>query len=588
MHHFLAFLEDPLRNHLDWVLFYVILFFACVTPRLGDSVFRPIERFGSRLALRKELAIVAISLGAIALRLAFLGIDHVPVPLYHDEFSYLLAGDTFAHGRLTNPAHPMWLFFDTFHVLQHPTYASKYPPAQGAFLALGQLFGSPWIGVLLSVGVMCGAILWMLQGWLPARWALLGGVLVLLRFAVFNDWVESYWGGAVAAAGGALVVGALPRIWRAPRPRYAACMGIGAAILANSRPVEGFILFATVIAALGIWLWKQPAPERGKLIARIVLPMAAILLVCIGWMGYYNWRVTQNPLLPPYIAYERAYNPEPFFLWQAPHPIPVYSNPQLSALYNIWAPRQIARDRDNILRGVWHRTTEFFNFFLGKELALGLLGLPWVLRDRRTRFLSLQFGFCAIGFLSFVWFWPHYAAPIMATTFALLVQGLRHVRRWRAGRWAVGIGFSRAAVLMSLGWIAAQAQQLGATPFEVNAGSAQVYERDYFETKLETVPGQQLVIVRYAPNHDPNQEWVFNGADIDGAKVVWAREIPGVDIQPLLDYFHGRRVWLAEPDATPLQLIRYVPPTAPAAAAPPAPPAQASPPGASSPSAPPR
>jgi len=158
-----------------------------------------------------------------------------------------------------------------------------------------------------------------------------------------------------------------------------------------------------------------------------------------------------------------------------------------------------------------------------------------------------------------------------------LVQGMRHVRRWRVGRWAVGIGFSRAVVLMSLGWIAGQAAMLGNTPFEVNAGSLRVYERDYFDSKLAAVPGQQLVIVRYAPNHDPDEEWVFNRADIDAAKVVWAREIPGVDMQPLLDYFHGRRVWLVEPDATPLQLTRYAPPAPPAPPAPSVPPVPSAP-----------
>jgi hypothetical protein len=77
--------------------------------------------------------------------------------------------------------------------------------------------------------------------------------------------------------------------------------------------------------------------------------------------------------------------------------------------------------------------------------------------------------------------------------------------------------------------------------------------------QLEATPGLHLVIVNYAPNHIVHNEWVYNAADIDHSKIVWARDIPGRDPQNLLDYYHGRSVWYVEADTSPPQLHPYTP-----------------------------
>jgi len=63
--------------------------------------------------------------------------------------------------------------------------------------------------------------------------------------------------------------------------------------------------------------------------------------------------------------------------------------------------------------------------------------------------------------------------------------------------------------------------------------------------------------VRYAPNLSNSGEWVYNKADIDNARVIWAREMDPAENRKLLNYFKDRRAWLLQVNADETRLIPY-------------------------------
>src|SRR5208337_2492534 len=295
-------------------------------PRLGTTWFSRIERAFARLARRKNLSVVVTGMAAFLGRLAILPFCPIPLPFVHDDFSFLLAGDTFALARLTNPTPAMWKHFESFQITMQPTYMSMYFPAQGLVLAAGKaIFGHSWFGLLCVTALMCAAICWMLQAWLPPTWALLGGMLAVLRLGLFSYWINTYAGaGSIAALAGALVLGAFPRLIRTARLRYSLLLGVGAAVLALNRPYEGILLCLPVTAILLRWLFfgrnRPPAAARFRIAAA---PLA--LIVAAGmWMGYYDKRVFGNPLTPPYALNRAAYSVAPYWVWQSARPEPVY------------------------------------------------------------------------------------------------------------------------------------------------------------------------------------------------------------------------------------------------------------------------
>lgn len=538
----------------------VVLGFVALSvfaPRSSEELFRNLETSFAKLAERKTLAICLLFFSVIAVRLAVLPLLPVPVPGIHDEFSYLLMGDTFAHGRLANPTHPMWMSFETFHVNWLPTYSSKYPPGQGAVLALGQLLGNPWIGVLLGNAAMCAAILWMLHGWLPARWAFLGAILVALKFGIASYWMNSYWGGAVAAIGGALVLGALPRIVRRPTVRDALLLAFGFAVLANSRPYEGMLF--CVPAAVWFFWWlvgkiKTRVPVRDRVV-RALLPVAAVLALTLTFMGYYNWRLTGNPLLFPHALNSRTYRSVGLFLWERPKEPLQYHNQQFEDFYNGWE----RENYDNSWRGVWKVTAEKLarggsTYFWWGALLL-LPGLPFVFFDRKMRLPLLTFLLVTLAFFSSIWSMPHYAAPMTCVIFMILVQAIRHQRAMKLAGRRVGAALARAAVLLLAVDTALLAAPGVCDPLrwtcQGDPSRAAILE------KLSRAPGKHLILVRYGEDHNVHDDWAFNGAEIDGAKVLWARETNAGQNARLFAYFKDRQIWLIEPEVNNTELLPY-------------------------------
>ena len=553
---------------------------AFTVPKLGSHWFEALERAFGRLAERRGLSVVVTGLTALALRAALLTILPIPQPGVQDEFAYLLLSDTFAHGRLTNPTNPMWAHFESFYVIWHPTYTSRFYPAQGLIMALGQVvLGHPFWGIWLSVGLMCAAITWMLQGWLTPGWALLGGFLAVIRFGTFSYWANSYWGGAMAAIGGAMVLGALPRLKKDLRVQDALLMGLGFGILGNSRPYEGLFFGVPVAGALVVWLWKMKRPELGRALKRAVAPLLTVIALTLVAMGYYFWRTTGSPFNTPYLIYEHTYNPVPYFPWQSLKPFPAYRHADFRSFYEGFMVQRyrLSRTAAGLIEievaKVFMFCQFFFGFVLFLPLVLAVASVPYGFSWRRIgpgpRFLLLICGVTLAGEALPIWFMPHYAAPLTAALLALVLIAMRRVQPWQWHGKPAGIFLTRAVPTICVLLLALRAAAgplhlplppewpeggwpIWCTSTPSNQGRAAMLRR------LERYPGRQLVIVHYSPDHNVGyNEWVYNRADLNSAKVIWANDMGPAENEKLIHYFNHRHAWLVDADDHPPKIEPY-------------------------------
>ncbi len=512
----------------------------------------------ARVARRPAVAALTIVSLSVAVNVGFALWVRWPVPVIQDEFSYLLGADTLAHGRVASPTHVLWQHFEAPHVIPVPTYVSKYQPGQAIVLALGQvLTGYPIAGVWLSVVAACLAFFWMLRAWMPPRWALLGAWLAAVH-PMTIEWGQTFWGGAVAACGGALLIGAWRRMWDDPSRRTGATLGVGLALLANSRPYEGLVLTVLLAFATLIQLWRRGQDPRRAIVVQILPSLAAVLAAAASLMLYYNHRTTGDAFRMPYVVHERMYSVAPLFLFQQPSPEPSYRHKEMRDLFVGYALATYREQQppDGLWTGLGTKVRQLFDSFLLTPWVM--ISLPmWLLAGRRdplVRALLSVGAICVLLFLPETWLWPHYVAPVVGLFLVLTMLGLRHLYAWRFHGRPVGAWCVLVYSLMSVFSIPTEAR------FLASEGSGSWHwatQRAALADRLRRAGGRHLVVVRYRPTHSAHREWVYNGADIDASPVVWAREMDMASNQRLLDYFRDRQAWLVEADEPEPHLTAY-------------------------------
>jgi len=479
----------------------------------------------------------------VAMRLLLLPHHPVPTPGNYREFSELLLADTLRHFRFANPPNPLPQFFETLGVVQIPSYSSTAPLSQGLVLALGRaVFGHPWSGVLLSSAALCSLCFWMLRAWTTPAWALAGGLLAVFEFGPLNQWMNNYAGGAATATAACLVFGSLPRLQASGRTRDAALLGLGIAGFLLALPFQSGLLVAS--AAIYLLRYNRSGIFQTASVALAII-VPALLLV-----GFHNKAVTGNWTVSP-AALGSSLTPQQQAFRQAQISLRGASPQSLSS----YLSRLEYRIR-------------LYRFFILPPLYLAVFAFVLAIRNFGDLWLLLTGAIFALG-VNFDSDVDLTSLSVMAPLLVLIsIRGLQQLSGFRIGSRAFGREAARLIVFLC----AAQfVFWYGLHLVETHETAAQMLQYETWDSinhagldrrapiyhEIARLPGRQLVFVHYGPAHNFQDEWIYNDADIDHARTIWARDLGPSENPKLQNYYPDRSVWLLDADETPLQLVPY-------------------------------
>ncbi len=459
-------------------------------------------------------------------------------PSNHDEASYLLQANLFAHGRWAWPSPPFPRFFEQFHVLLTPAVASKYMPGHALLLSAGALMGLPGlVPILLTLAT--GALLYSLARRLAGGWVALLAWILWSTAPGNLEWRSSYLSETTT---GALWLLGWWALWRWSETEriadlliVAACVGWGAI----TRPLTG-LAFALPVAAFVLWragarrLWKQVALS------------ACLGTGLLGLIPLWSAATTGDWRNTPLLLYTKQYMPYdvPGFGPGSPRPLRALS-PELDRLnrrmektrdqHSIGTLPSVAAER---LRSIADKT---FGERRGFLLLFALLGaftlpVPW----------RFAFATAVLLFAAYLTYWTSgswgvYYIEAYPVLFLAAAAGL-----WRfAGSMAPALVRRRPARswhmegLQAVLAAAAAVFLIATTPEYLRVASDRrqwsVAAKAAFSAAIAAIPERQAVVfVRYTPTHDGNRSFVENEGDFAAARL-WVAHDRGAENRELLD-----------------------------------------------------
>lgn len=509
-----------------------------VVHRFTFRMIQRIRRVTPRTRAITAVAVFVIAAGYITFTAHRQG--RALYPKYHDNQSYAIQAQIIASGRLWLPAHAHSEFFDTFHVLVEPVYASMYFPGAAMVFAIGVLLGLPFWVTAVVIAAGCTAMLYRVIAEIVDNFAGLLAALWLVSLIWFRHLSTMLMSHSVLLLLGLTMFWAYLRWRRERRVRWCLVIGLVSGLAAVTRPADALCYAIPIGIAILLDLGRRHFAEHFRAGVMIVAGAVPFLLIQV----IFNLGVSGKPFESPYRVYLDRDAPQLSFGFHEfdPSIAPKSQLPQKQIYHDAYNADLIRTHRPGNLFQTWlnlstgrlrlilESTTP--SLLLGPFLLLGFLTLTT--RPRVALFMILPL-YCLL-YLFYAALLRHYTPAIAPATILIGVLGIHEWETiWPRARAAM----ATLAAVMTVGLCIIVLPEVN--PHMADDPFPYPEMVDARENIPKNVERPALVFVKFTPLEGQNVHsepvYNFDAARIDDNPIIYAHDLGPAKNGELLRYY---------------------------------------------------